>query len=88
MTVAHQQPTRARTLPQHVVARNELERRLEQVLTQLEAARHRLREGRHAMRAAEEALLLRRQECEQAAELVAELATLAESLERGLSGRA
>jgi hypothetical protein len=67
------------------LAQHELDRRLQDVLAQVEAARHRLHARLGAARAAEEALGRRRQECEQAAELVAELAELAESLQRSLS---
>lgn len=85
---------RPRTTGQHSgerdaarACRQEVERRLARVLAALEEARGRLHQAHLAARAAEEALLLRRLESEQAAEAVAELADLADSLQRGLAAR-
>jgi DNA repair exonuclease SbcCD ATPase subunit len=63
----------------------ELERRLEQVLVRLEESRRRLRRTQEEIREAEETFMRCRQEREEAAQLVADLAELAESLQRGLT---
>jgi hypothetical protein len=64
--------------------RREVKRRLAHVLGQLAEARTRLHQTQAATQAAEEAWLWRRQERERAAERVAELAELAESLQGSL----
>jgi hypothetical protein len=63
----------------------ELVRRLQQVIAQLEMARGNLHRAQQATHAADEALLRCRREREQAAELVADLAELAESLQTSIA---